>query len=58
MIFDASMIKQGWTNGKAIFFSQAILPLTSIYAGREALGTKKPRTPAGLKNLETSISEK
>jgi hypothetical protein len=30
---DIAMIKQGWANGKVIFFSWSILPLRSTYEG-------------------------
>lgn len=49
MILDTAMIKQGWANGKAIFYPRLSLPLKLTDAGLEALGIKKPRTQRGFK---------
>jgi hypothetical protein len=48
MILDTSMIKQGWANGKAIFFSQPILPPKLTDFRLEALRNKKTPLVSGV----------
>jgi hypothetical protein len=51
MILDTSMIKQGWANGKVIFFSPPILPLKLTDARLEALRDKKTPHVCGVEKL-------